>query len=237
MHIAEGFLPPVQAAVWTVVAAPFVVHGCRAVVRQVRDHPETRLLLGAAGAFTFVLSAIKLPSVTGSSSHPTGTGLGAVLFKPPVMAFLGTVVLLFQALLLAHGGLTTLGANAFSMAVVGPWVGYGAYRLVRLLGGGLYLGVFAAMFLADLSTYCVTSMQLAIAFPDPASGIAGAVGKFLSIFAITQIPLAVAEGLLGVLVMRILTKIAVPELRSLGVLRAPDSAPTAKPAATTTPEV
>jgi cobalt/nickel transport system permease protein len=150
------------------------------------------------------------------------------------MAFLGTVVLLFQALLLAHGGLTTLGANAFSMAVVGPWVGYGAYRLVRMLGGGLSLGVFAAMFLADLATYCVTSMQLAIAFPDPASGIAGAVGKFLSIFAITQIPLAVAEGLLGVLVMRILTKIAVPELRSLGVLRAP--APTAKPAATTNPE-
>lgn len=232
MHIAEGFLPPVQAAVWTVVAAPFVIHGCRAVVRQVRDHPETRLLLGAAGAFTFVLSAIKLPSVTGSSSHPTGTGLGAVLFKPPVMAFLGTVVLLFQALLLAHGGLTTLGANAFSMAIVGPWVGYGAYRLVRLLGGGLYLGVFAAMCLADLSTYCVTSMQLAIAFPDPASGIAGAIGKFLSIFAVTQIPLAVAEGLLGVLVMRILTKIAVPELRALGVL--PAVAPAvAKPAATT----
>lgn len=234
MHIAEGFLPPVQAAVWTVVAAPFVVHGCRAVIRQVRDHPETRLLLGAAGAFTFVLSAIKLPSVTGSSSHPTGTGLGAVLFKPPVMAFLGTVVLLFQALLLAHGGITTLGANAFSMAIVGPWVGYGAYRLVRLLGGGLSLGVFAAMFLADLSTYCVTSFQLAIAFPDPASGIIGAAGKFLSIFAVTQIPLAIAEGLLGVLVMRILTRIAVPELRSLGVLSAP--APAAAKSGTTTPE-
>src|SRR3712207_6965420 len=62
----------------------------------------------------FVLSAVKLPSFTGSSSHPTGTGAGAVLFRPPVMALLGTIVLLFQALLLAHGGLTTLGANAFS---------------------------------------------------------------------------------------------------------------------------
>lgn len=230
MHIAEGFLPPVQAAAWTVIAAPFVIYGGRAVVRQVKEHPETRLLLGAAGAFTFVLSAIKLPSVTGSSSHPTGTGLGAVLFRPPVMAFLGTVVLLFQALLLAHGGITTLGANAFSMGIVGPWVGYGAYRLVRLLGGGLSLGVFAAMFLADLSTYCVTSLQLAIAFPDPASGILGAAGKFLSIFAITQIPLAVAEGLLGVLVMRILTKVATPELRSLRVL------PAAVTPATTGPE-
>lgn len=218
MHIAEGFLPPVQAALWTVAAAPFVVHGGRSVVRQVREHPETRLLLGAAGAFTFVLSAIKLPSVTGSSSHPTGTGLGAVLFRPPVMAFLGTVVLLFQALLLAHGGLTTLGANAFSMAVVGPWVGYGVYRLVSRLGGGLSVAVFAAMALSDLATYCVTAVQLALAFPDPVSGFGGAVVKFLSIFAITQVPLAVAEGMLGVLVFRVLRSTAAPELVRLGVL-------------------
>jgi cobalt/nickel transport system permease protein len=130
------------------VAAPFVVHGARAVVRQVREEPETRLLLGAAGAFTFVLSALKLPSVTGSSSHPTGTGLGAILFRPPVMALLGTIVLTFQALLLAHGGITTLGANAFSMAVVGPWVAYAVYALVRRLGGGLAVAVFLAAALA-----------------------------------------------------------------------------------------
>ena len=67
-----------------------------------------------------MLSALKIPSVTGSCSHPTGTGLGAVLFGPGVMTVLGTIVLLFQALLLAHGGLTTLGANVFSMAIVGP---------------------------------------------------------------------------------------------------------------------
>ena len=48
-------------------------------------------------------SAIKLPSVTGSSSHPTGTGLGAILFGPSAVAPIGAVVLLFQALLLAHG--------------------------------------------------------------------------------------------------------------------------------------
>ena len=74
MHIAEGFLPPLHAAAWTAVAAPFVIHGARRVMIQVREDPQSRLLLGAAGAFTFVLSAIKLPSVSGSSSHPTGTG-------------------------------------------------------------------------------------------------------------------------------------------------------------------
>ena len=225
MHIAEGFLPPAHAIGWTVAAAPFVVHGARAVVREVRENPESTLLLGAAGAFTFVLSAIKLPSITGSSSHPTGTGAGAILFRPPVMALLGTVVLLFQALLLAHGGLTTLGANAFAMAIVGPWAGYGAYRLTRALGGGLLPGVFAGMALADLATYVTTSLQLALAFPDAESGFAGAAVKFLAVFSVTQIPLAIGEGMLGVLLFRVLVVNARPELERLGVLRPRPTAP------------
>lgn len=228
MHIAEGYLPPLHAAAWTVAAAPFVVHGARAVVRQVRAEPETKLLLGAAGAFTFVLSALKIPSVTGSSSHPTGTGLGAILFRPPVMSLLGTIVLVFQALLLAHGGITTLGANAFSMAIVGPWVAYGVFVLVRRLGGGLSLGVFLAAALADLSTYCTTSVQLALAHPDAESGVLGAIVEFGSIFAITQIPLAISEGLLTVLVVRLLQRVSPAELARLGTLtrraRRPDAA-------------
>lgn len=215
MHIAEGFLPPVQAAAWFAVSAPFVVHGARVLDRQVRREPETKMLLGASGAFAFVLSALKIPSVTGSCSHPTGTGLGAILFRPPVMAVLGTIVLVFQAVLLAHGGLTTLGANVFSMAVAGPWVAYGAWRLVRGLGGGLGPAAFTAAALGDLATYCVTSMQLAIAFPDPHSGIAGALAKFGSIFALTQIPLALSEGLLTVMVLRLLTRVSPEELRRL----------------------
>src|SRR5690606_9234876 len=82
-------------------AAPLAVHAARAAGRQVRQAPAPPRLLGAAGACAFVLAALKLPSVTGSSSHPTGTGLGAILFRPPVMALLGTIVLTFQALLLA----------------------------------------------------------------------------------------------------------------------------------------
>ncbi|NMH96320.1 energy-coupling factor ABC transporter permease [Pseudonocardia acidicola] len=216
MHIAEGYLPPVHAVAWTVAAAPFVIHGGRAVVRRVRAEPDSKLLLGAAGAFSFVLSALKIPSVTGSCSHPTGTGLGAVLFRPPVMALLGTIVLFFQATLLAHGGLTTLGANVFSMAIVGPWVAYGVFAATRRLGGGLALGVFLAASVGDLATYCVTSAQLALAFPDASSGVLGAVAKFGAIFAVTQIPLAVSEGLLTVLIVRLLIRVSPAELTRLG---------------------
>ena len=217
MHIAEGFLPPVQCAVWFAASAPFVVHGAREVVRKAKESPENKLLLAAAGAFTFVLSAIKMPSVSGSSSHPTGTGAGAILFGPPVMAFLGTIVLLFQALLLAHGGLTTLGANVFSMAIAGPWAGFAIWKLLRAVKAPTWLGVFFGMAVANLVTYCVTSVQLAIAYPDATTGFLGALGKFLGIFAVTQIPLSIAEGILGVLLFSFFLRVVPEQLITLGI--------------------
>jgi len=204
MHIMEGYLPIEHAAGWFAASAPFVVAGVVKMRRILAEAPQTKMMLAAAGAFTFVLSALKMPSVTGSCSHPTGTGLGAILFGPAVMAALGTIVLLFQALLLAHGGLTTLGANVFAMAVVGPWVSWAIWRLATKIGASVAVAVFLAAMLGDLATYATTSVQLALAYPDPASGVIGAVLKFGGIFALTQIPLAIAEGLLTVVTMNML---------------------------------
>jgi cobalt/nickel transport system permease protein len=85
--------------------------------------------------------------------------------------------------------------------------------------------VFAAMAVADLATYVTTAGQLALALPDATTGIPGAFVKFLSVFALTQVPLAVGEGLLGVLLFRVLTVNARPELERLGLL-APAPGPT-----------
>ncbi|BAE49079.1 energy-coupling factor ABC transporter permease [Paramagnetospirillum magneticum] len=204
MHIMEGFLPAGHALAWTCVAAPFVALGARSLKRIVAERPEARLNIAASAGFTFVLSALKLPSVTGSCSHPTGTALGAMQFGPGIMAVIGTIVLLFQGLLLAHGGLSTLGANVFSMAIAGPWVAYGVWRLAGRLGAPAAVTIFLSAFLGDLATYVVTSFQLALAFPDAQSGFGGAFAKFAGIFAITQLPLAVAEGLVTVVVMNAL---------------------------------
>lgn len=224
MHIMEGFLPVEQAVGWTVASAPFVGYGLVRLKRAIRERPEQRMLLGVATAFAFVLSALKLPSVTGSCSHPTGTGLGAVLFGPWVMAPLGMVVLLFQALLLAHGGLTTLGANTFSMAIVGPFVAYAAYRLVRGLRGPTALAVFAAAMLGDMATYVMTSVQLAIAFPATDGGVMASLGKFAGVFAVTQVPLAISEGLLTVVVFNALMRFDSSVLVGLGFRRAEEVA-------------
>jgi len=219
MHITEGFLPLAHALGWSAASAPFLAYGAYAVRRDLRERPDQRMLLGVAAAFSFLLSALKLPSVTGSCSHPTGVGLGALLFGPWVMVPIGFVVLLFQALLLAHGGLTTLGANLFAMGIVGPFCAYGVFRLARALGLPLVVGVFLAACLGDLATYLTTSLQLAWAFPDATSGFAGSFAKFAGIFALTQLPLAVSEGLLTVLVVNALRRFNADELRGMRLLR------------------
>ncbi len=201
MHIMEGYLPAAHCVAWYAISAPFVVAGAVRLRRLLADKPQARLNVAAAGAFAFVLSALKMPSVTGSCSHPTGTGFGAIVFGPAIMAVLGTIVLLFQALLLAHGGLTTLGANVFSMAIVGPWVSYWLWTGGRAVGASVAVSVFAAAALGDLATYCTTSVQLALAYPDPVSGFVGSVLKFGGVFAVTQVPLAIAEGFLTVIVI------------------------------------
>lgn len=215
MHIMEGFLPVEHAVGWSLAAAPFLAYGIHSVNRRLRETPELRILLGVAAAFSFILSALKLPSLTGSSSHPTGTGLGAILFGPAAMAPIGFVVLLFQALLLAHGGLTTLGANLFSLAVVGPFVAAEVFRMAMACRVSCGVGIFLAACLANLMTYVTTAGQLAFAFPDPAGGFAAAFVKFAGIFAIAQIPLAISEGLLTVLIFNALRRFNEQELRVL----------------------
>lgn len=210
MHIAEGYLPKAWAFGWMAVCVPFVVAGFLSIRKKVERSPKAKVLLAMCGAFAFVLSALKIPSVTGSCSHPTGVGLGAILFGPLTMAVLGLIVLLFQALLLAHGGLTTLGANTFSMAIAGPILSWVVYKLLRKVNAPAAVAVFAAAALGDLFTYVITSLQLGI--------VNGGMVKFLTIFAVTQVPLAIAEGLLTVVIFNVLEKYSKAQLQELRVL-------------------
>ena len=210
MHIAEGYLPKAWAFGWMAVCVPFVVAGFLSIRKKVERSPRAKVLLAMCGAFAFVLSALKIPSVTGSCSHPTGVGLGAILFGPTATTILGLIVLLFQALLLAHGGLTTLGANLFSMAIVGPIVSWAVYQALKKAGAKPAAAVFCAAALGDLLTYVTTSFQLGVVY--------GNVAEYLTIFAVTQIPLAIAEGLLTVVVFNVLEKYSAAELRELSVL-------------------
>lgn len=204
MHIMEGFLPAKWAILWGALSLPFLIVGMKKINKVFKGDVNAKVLLGLAGGFVFVLSALKIPSVTGSSSHPTGVGLGAILFGPTIMTVVGTIVLLFQAILLAHGGLTTLGANIFSMAIVGPIVSYGIYVGLKKTNMNKSFVVFLAAAIGNLTTYIVTAVQLSLVFQDPVSGLLGSLGKFLMVFAVTQIPLAIVEGLLTAIIYNLL---------------------------------
>lgn len=219
MHIMEGYLPPKYCIAWGALCIPFVVAGYFSIKKTISKHHRSITILAMAGAFVFVISSLKIPSVTGSCSHMTGTGLGAILFGPSAVSILGIIVLVFQAILLAHGGLTTLGANTFSMAIAGPFVSFGIYKLCQKLKVNKHVGIFLAAFLGDLFTYCVTSMQLAIAYPSVNGGVPASALKFLAVFAPTQLPLAIIEGILTVLIMIGLETYAKAELNDLGVLK------------------
>lgn len=212
MHIMEGYLPMTHAVSWGVLCLPFLIVGFVKIRKISAEHKKAMLLLAMAGAYAFVLSALKIPSVTGSSSHPTGTGLGAILFGPWVVSVLGIIVLLFQSILLAHGGLTTLGANTFSMAIAGPFLSCGIFMLCKKLKVNKVFSVFLAASLGDLFTYCVTSIQLGLAHHG-SSSVTAAIMEFMGVFAVTQIPLAIIEGIISAIVVMGLEAYASEELK------------------------
>ena len=218
MHIMEGYLPVGFCVLWGVICLPFLAAGLISIRKVINENRRVLILLAMSGAFIFVISSLKIPSWTGSCSHMTGTGLGAILFGPVAVSILGLIVLLFQAILLAHGGLTTLGANTFSMAVAGPLVSFGIYKLGKKLKLPLYINVFLAAFLGDLFTYCVTAVQLGLA-QHADTTLPAAIGRFLLVFAPTQLPLAVIEGLLTCMIVMGLETYAKPELRAVGFLK------------------
>ena len=194
MHISEGILPFSWAALWFAIAVPFLAVGLRKLNGLAKDDLSFKPLIGLMAAVVFVISCMPIPVPTaGTCSHPCGTGIAAILVGPYVSVVITAAALLLQALFLAHGGLSTLGADVVSMGIAGSFAGWFVFRGVRVLGGNLALAGFLAGLLADWATYFTTSVELA-------SGIRGnapflpLVARIVLAFIPTQLPLGILEG-------------------------------------------
>ncbi|PLY01923.1 MAG: energy-coupling factor ABC transporter permease [Desulfuromonas sp.] len=181
MHITEGLLPWKVASFWFGIALPFVAVGLVQITKRKKVSPTYMPLLGIFGAAVFVFSCLPIPIPgVGATAHPAGTGFSAILLGPLPSVVVAFVSLLLQGLFLAHGGLTTLGANTFSMGVLGSFAGFFAFVAARKLRCNLFWAGFLAGACADFFTYFGTSIGLA-------SGLHGS-GSFLhevtTIFAI-----------------------------------------------------
>lgn len=194
MHISEGILPFGWAVAWYLLAIPFIAMGLNRLRRLSKDDLFFKPLIGLIAAVVFIISCMPIPVPTaGTCAHPAGTGISAILIGPVLSVLVAAAALLIQALFLAHGGLTTLGANIVSMGVMGSFAAYGAFVMLRKMKVGIAPAAFMAGLLADWATYITTSFQLALGIRGEAA-FAPLFWKILIAFVPTQFPLGILEG-------------------------------------------
>lgn len=191
MHISDGILPPLWIGIWYVIALVFLAIGVRKIQKRVKENPYYMPTLALMGAAVFVISVWHIPvPVTGSSSHPIGTPMSAIIIGPFATVVTSTIALFFH-MFLAHGGITTLGANTFSMGIIGGFSGYLSYILLKRLGASIFISAGCAGLVGSLFTYLTTAFELAVAL-HPENVL-----YYWTIFALgfipTQLPLAVLE--------------------------------------------
>ncbi len=219
MHISEGILPLGWAGIWYAVAAPFLVKGIFDIKKKAKKAPSFKPLLGMMGALVFVISCMPVPVPTaGTCSHPAGTGMSAILIGPIMSIFVTSIALFIQALFLAHGGITTWGADIVSMGIAGSFAGYIAFKVLRKLNFPLFVCGFAAGLLADWATYITTSFELASALHGSKS-ISSLFCAILVAFIPTQLPLGILEGALTGGMIVFVHKRRPDILASLGVVK------------------
>lgn len=129
MHIPDGFIDLKTSA--TVATAGVI--GVGAALRGAKNQltEKSAPLAGLTAVFVFAVQMLNFPVAAGTSGHLLGGALAAVLVGPYAATLAITVVLIIQAFLFADGGLTALGLNIFNMSIVGVWVGYAVFLLVR----------------------------------------------------------------------------------------------------------
>lgn len=219
MHISEGILPLKWAAIWYLAAIPFLIKGIFDIKRKSKIIPSFKPLLGLMGALVFVISCMPVPVPTaGTCSHPAGTGISAILIGPIMSVFVTSIALFIQALFLAHGGITTWGADIVSMGIAGSFAGYIAFKVLRKFKLPLFISGFAAGLLADWATYITTSFELASALHG-SKPMFSLFCTILIAFIPTQLPLGILEGFLTGGMIVFVYKRRPDILTSLGVLK------------------
>ncbi len=197
MHISEGILTGPSFWATTVAGAAVMAWGVRDMKCFIKEQPERKPLLGMAGAFIFLVSLIPIPAYMGTCSHPCGTPLAGILLGPGIGAALAGLSLVLQALLFAHGGFATLGANILSLGLGGAAGGWLFFKLGRRLGLPLLAAAGLGGLLGDILTYIISGSilggHLAFFSPQPQYSFAGYLAVIMAAYVPVQLPIALGE--------------------------------------------
>lgn len=222
MHISEGILTGPSFWATTVAGAAVMAWGISDMKRFAREQPERKPLLGMAGAFIFLVSLIPIPAYMGTCSHPCGTPLAGILLGPGIGAALSGFSLFLQALLFAHGGFATLGANILALGVGGAVGGWLFFKLGRKLGLPLLAAAALGGLMGDVLTYlisgCILGGHLALVAPQPQYSFAGYLAVILAAYLPVQGPIALAEMVVTGIAVRSISRQRPEVLEALGVV-------------------
>ena len=128
MHVPDGYLSPSTCAAMYVLAGG----GWYAALKRIKVTLLSRAvpMISVFAAFSFVLMMFNLPLPGGTTGHAVGVAIAAIVLGPSGAILAISITLAIQALFFGDGGITTLGANCFNMAIVGSLVAAGIYRLI-----------------------------------------------------------------------------------------------------------
>ncbi len=163
MHIPnsmlQGSICPVTAAVSVVGITTAAYYGFKA-----KDKP-TAASFGAITALIFAGQMMNFPIMNGTSGHLLGGVLAASLLGTPFGVLAIALVVTIQSLVFSDGGVTVLGANILSMAILGA--GAGGMLRSRLVvcwksTQGKYAATAVAAWLSVILASFAVSVELAI---------------------------------------------------------------------------
>jgi cobalt/nickel transport system permease protein len=169
VHIPDGFIDLPTAAATGVVAFGAVAWSVRKTGNDLGE--RTVPLLGVTAAFVFAAQLLNFPIAAGTSGHFLGALLAAALLGPWAATLTLTVVIVAQALIMADGGVTALGANITNMAVVAVFAGYGAFLLLKRLlprtPTGYLISVAVASWFSVVASAAAAAVQLGLSGTVP----------------------------------------------------------------------
>lgn len=171
MHIPDGFLSVAVAAILWVVSLVFIMI---ALKRAGKEIDESRLpLVGVLAAAIFAGQMLNFSVAGGTSGHLLGAALAVLLVGPWPAVLVMTSVVMVQALVFQDGGILTLGANLFNMAIVGVAVAYFVSTLFKRWFGdkrwATLLSAFAAGWFSIFIAALAASLELALSGTSPAN--------------------------------------------------------------------
>ncbi len=125
MHIPDGFVTSPRR--WPPARSRWAWWPTRVRKTSKNLGERTIPLLGVTAAFIFAAQMLNFPVAGGTSGHFLGAVLAVALMGPWAASIVLTVVLVVQALGMADGGITALGANVFNMGVIAVFAGFGLF--------------------------------------------------------------------------------------------------------------